>query len=219
MIQTVEMNIESLIYDQPEGKTINGIPVGFLSPTYPHIVGGDGNPPPIDVSRIIEAFHPKNGEITPCIYSGLPSDGISAVDGNPSNFLITNLEPVNKNFVNGLPPLPKGLVTKTFAQCGTAPRFFDLELEVRGLHFLAESQLDKLTIPEIPVELGLAHAEAELLWLWNDLTKRSLLKGLTKLTMHNRMTDTSVSLLNQAVMEFVIRTLQQQPQNKIIEKE
>jgi hypothetical protein len=76
-----------------------------------------------------------------------------------------------------------------------------------------------LTIPEIPVELGLAHAEAELLWLWNDLTKRSLLKGLTRLTMHNRMTDSSVSLLNQAVMEFVIRTLQQQPQNKIIEKE
>jgi hypothetical protein len=80
---------------------------------------------------------------------------------------------------------------------------------VRGLHFLVENKLNKLVIPTIPTELGLAHAEAELLWLWNDLTKKSLLKGLTKLTMHNRMTDTSVSLYNQSVMEFVIRTLQQ----------
>jgi hypothetical protein len=140
------------------------------------------------------------------------------VDGNPSNFLITNLEPVNKSFVNGLPPLPKGMVTRTFSKCGDAQAYFDLELEVRGLHFLVESQLDKLVIPEIPAELGLAHAEAKLLWLWNDLTKRLLLKGLTKMTLHNRMTDTSVSLLNQAVMEFVIRTLQQNP-NRILEKE
>lgn len=77
------------------------------------------------------------------------------------------------------------------------------------MHFLVEDKLNKLVIPTIPEELGLSYAEAQLMWIWNDLTKRFLLKGLTKLTMHNRMTDTSVSLYNQSVMEFVIRTLQQ----------
>ncbi len=214
--QSVEMNIGSLIFDSRDGKTVNGIPAGFLSQSYPHIVGGDGKPPPIDVNKIIEAFHPKDGDSVPCVYSGLPADGISAVDGNPSNFLITNLEPVNKGFINGLPPLPKGFVTRVFPKCGTPPHLFDLEMEIIGLSFLVERKLDKLAIPDIPSELGLAYAEAELLWLWNDLTKRSLLKGLTKLTMHNRVTDTSVTLLNQAVMEFVVRTLQQ---NRILEKE
>lgn len=212
MLQTVEMNIESIIFDQPEAKTINGLPAGYLSEGYPHILppgAKEGQPPPIDVQKIIEAFHPKEGETVPCVYSGLPSDGISAVDGNPSNFLITNLEPISKNFINGLPPLPKGSVTRIFSKCGDGPSFFDLELEVRGLHFLVDNQLNKLTIPTVPTELGLGHAEAQLLWIWNDLTKRLLLKGLTKLTMHNRMTDTSVCLYNQSVMEFVIRTLQQ----------
>lgn len=214
-VQAVEMNIGSIIYDSLERKTVNGIPVGFLSPSYPRIVGGDGKPPPIDVNKIIETFHSKEGNSVSCVYSGLPADGISAVDGNPSNFLITNLEPINKGFIKGLPPLPKGILTKIFSKCGTSPHLFDLELEVLGLAFLVEEKLDKLVIPDIPAELGLAYAEAELLWFWNDLTKRSLLKGLTKLTMHNRATDTSVSLLNQDVIKFVISTLQ----NRILEKE
>lgn len=209
VVQITEMNVGSLIFDSPDERTINGIPIGYLSQSYPHIVGGDGKPPQIDVNKIIEAFHPKDGDTVSCVYSGLPADGISAVDGNPANFLITNLEPINKGFINGLPPLPKGVMTRVFPKCGTLPHLFDLEMEVCGLAFLMERQLDKLTIPNIPTELGLAYAEAELLWLWNDLTKRLLLKGLTKLTMRNRATDTSVSLLNQAVMEFVIRTLQQ----------
>ena len=207
------MNVKSLIFDQPEEKTINGLPAGYLSKSYPHILPPDakeGQPPPIDVQKIIEAFHKTNaGDPVPCVYSGLPSDGISAVDGNPSNFLITNLEPVSRNFINSLPPLPKGVVTRTFLKCGDGPSFFDLELELFGLHFLVENKLNKLVIPTIPAELGLGHAEAQLLWIWNDMTKRSLLKGLTRLTMHNRMTDTSVALSNQSVMEFVIRTLQQ----------
>ncbi len=207
------MQIESLIFDQPEEKTINGLPAGYLSKSYPHILPPDakeGQPPPIDVQKIVEAFHTTEaGDPVPCVHSGLPSDGISAVDGNPSNFLITNLEPVSKSFINGLPPLPKGMVTRTFLKCGSGQIFFDLELEVFGLHFLVENKLNKLVIPTIPAELGLAHAEAQLLWIWNDLTKKSLLKGLTRLTMHNRMTDTSVALSNQSVMEFVIRTLQQ----------
>jgi hypothetical protein len=212
MIQTIEMNIKSIIFDQPEEKTINGLPAGYLNESYPHILPPNAKPgqsPPIDVQKIIEAFHPKEGDSVSCVYSGLPSDGISALDGNPSNFLITNLEPVSRSFVNSLPPLPKVVITRTFAKCGESPDFFDLELEVRGYHFLVEDRLNKLVIPTIPVDLGLAHAEAQLLWLWNDLTKRLLLKGLTKLTMHNRMTDTSVCLYNQSVMEFVIRTLQQ----------
>ena len=212
VVQTIEMNIKSIIFDQPEETTINGLPAGYLSDSYPHILppnAKEGQPPPIDVQKIIEAFHPKTGDTVTCVYSGLPSDGISAVDGNPSNFLLTNLEPVSRGFINGLPPLPRGTVTRTFSKCGDAPAYFDLELEVRGLHFLVENKLNTLVIPTIPVELGLAHVEAQLLWLWNDMTKRQLLKGLTKLTMHNRMTDTSVSLYNQSVMEFVIRTLQQ----------
>lgn len=213
MLQTtVEMNLKSIIFDTSEEKTINGLPAGYLSKSYPHILppnAKEGQPPPIDVQQIIEAFHPKVGDSISCVYSGLPSDGITAVDGNPSNFLITNLEPISKNFINSLPPLPKGLVTRTFLKCGDGPTFFDLELEVVGLHFLVENALNKLVIPTIPVELGLGHAEAQLLWIWNDLTKRLLLKGLTRLTMHNRMTDTSVTLSNQSVMEFVIRTLQQ----------
>jgi len=212
VVQTIDMNIESLIFDTSDAKTINGLPAGYLSQGYPHILppgAKEGEPPPIDVQKIIEAFHQKTGDTISCIYSGLPSDGISAVDGNPSNFLITNLEPVSKSFINGLPPLPKGVITRTFSKCGNGPNYFDLELEVRGMHFLVEDKLNKLVIPEIPSELGLGHAEAQLMWLWNALTKQSLLKGLTKLTMNNRMTDTSVALYNQSVMEYVIRTLQQ----------
>ena len=220
----IVMQIESLIFDTPEAeaKTINGLPAGYLNKNYPHILPPDakpGQPPPIDVQKIIEAFHPKVGDSIACVHSGLPSDGIAAVDGNPSNFLITNLEPVSKNFINSLPPLPKGMVTRTFLKCGAGPAFFDLELEVFGLYFLVENKLNKLVIPTIPVELGLGHAEAQLIWLWNDLTKKSLLKGLTKLTMHNRMTDTSVALSNQSVMEFVIRTLQQNFQKEQLNAE
>lgn len=212
VVQILKMNVGSIIFDTSEEKTINGLPAGYLSRSYPHILppgAKEGQPPPIDVQKIIEAFHPKVGDTVSCVYSGLPSDGISAADGNPSNFLITNLEPVSKNFINSLPPLPKGSISRTFMKCGNGPTFYDLELEVRGLHFLVENQLNKLVIPTVPVDLGLAHAEAQLLWIWNDLTKRSLLKGLTKLTMHNRMTDTSVILYNQSVMEFVIRSLSQ----------
>jgi hypothetical protein len=127
VVQTIDMNIKSLIFDTSEEKTINGLPAGYLNESYPHILPPDakpGQPPPIDVQKIIEAFHPTTGDTVSCVHSGLPSDGISAVDGNPSNFLITNLEPVNRTFINSLPPLPKGVTTRTFTKCGEDSSLF-----------------------------------------------------------------------------------------------
>lgn len=206
MLQVVKMNWESLIFDSPERDTVNGIPAGYLSQQYRHIVGSDGKPPPIDVHRIVERFHQRDGGAILCSYSGQPSDGINVVDGNPNNFLITNLEPVSKEAMFSIEAarLPKVVTTRIFH--GPA---MDVEVELFGTHaFRAEDALDKLEIPEIPAELGLAYREAELLWLWNFLTKQKLLKGLTKLSMSNRQTGTSISLTNKTVLDFVLRMLQ-----------
>jgi len=211
------MNYGLVIFDSSDGKTINGIPTGFLSSSYPHIVGAEGKRPPIDLNRIVETFHSKEGDSIPCVYSELPADGISAVDGNPNNFLITNLEPVNRSFLNGLPPLPKGIVTKTYLDCGTLPHAFDLELKVLGLAHFSEKQLQELIIPTVPE--GLMYTEAELMLIWNELTKKSLLKGLTQLTMIKKPSNTSISLSNRAVMEFLMVVLQHDVMKKEQENE
>ena len=213
-----EMNYGSIIFDAPDGKTINGIPAGLLSR---RIVGPDQKPPPIDVNRIIDAFHlTKEGDSQSCVYSGLVADGINCVDGNPNNFLITNLEPINKSFLFRLPPLPKVIITKLYPKCGKQRiPYFDLELEVSGLVTFVDQRLGNLTIPEIPEQLGLEYTEAELMWIWNELTKKSLLKGLVQLTMHNKLTNTSISLSNRAVMEFLMLVLQQDLTKKEQENE
>ncbi len=211
------MNYGFVIFDSPEGETINGIPTGFLSPSYPHIIDGDGKRPPIDLNRIVETFHSKEGDSISCVYSGLPADGISAVDRNPNNFLITNLEPINRGFLSGLPPLPKAIVTKTYLDCRTLPHSFSLELKVLGLSHFSEKQLKNLTIPTVPK--GLAYTEAELMWIWNELTKKSLLKGLVQLTMIKAPSNISISLSNKAVMEFLMLVLQHDVMKKEQENE
>lgn len=205
MMTTIPMNYKSLIFD-PQGKesgptTINGLPAGIMSPNFPRLVGGDGKPQPIDVKTIVDAFHPDDN----CVYTGHAADGVNVVDGNPQNFLITNLEPVSKEWMDALPFLPKGVITKVFPGESS-----DLEVEIYGAPiFRAEETLKNLEIPEVPGELGLAYDEAKLLWVWNNLTKVTLLKGLTSLTRRNRQTGVSVSLTNKAVLEFTFKLLHQ----------
>jgi hypothetical protein len=209
MLTTIPMNYKSLIFD-PQGKdggqvTINGLPAGIMSPNFPRLVGGDGQPQPIDVKTIVDAFHPET-----CVYTGNPADGVNVLDGNPQNFLITNLEPVSKEWMDNLPFLPKATITRTFPENPLKPSG-DLEIEIYGAPiFRAEETLKNLQIPEIPADLGLAHPEAELLWMWNHLTKVTLLKGLTSLTRRNHHdTRASVSLTNKAVLEFTFKLLHQ----------
>lgn len=203
MMSVIPMNFKSLIFD-PQGEvegrtTINGLPPGIMSPNYPRLVGGDGQPQPIDVKTIVDAFHPDET----CVYTGAPAEGVNILDGNPQNFLITNLEPITQAWMESLPFLPKAAITKVFP--GAAG---DLEVEIYGAPlFRAEAVLNHLQIPEVPAELGLAHAEAELLWIWNQLTKVTLLKGLKSLTRRNKQTGVSVSLDNTAVLEFTFKLL------------
>lgn len=205
MMTEIPMNYKSLIFD-PQGQeggrvTINGLPAGIMSPNYPRLVGGDGQPQPIDVKSIVDTFHPSET----CVYTGAPTEGVNILDGNPQNFLITNLEPVSKAWMDSLPFLPKAAITKVIPGA-TA----DFELEIYGAPiFRAEETLNNLQVPEVPGELGLAHAEAELLWVWNQLTKVTLLKGLTSLTRRNKQTGVSVVLTNKAVLEFTFKLLHQ----------
>ncbi|KKN51238.1 hypothetical protein LCGC14_0624680 [marine sediment metagenome] len=209
MISTIPMNYKCLIFDpqvpDEDGKsdgrvTINGLPPGIMSPSYPHLVGGDGKPQPIDVKTIVDAFHPET-----CVYTGAPAEGINILDGNPQNFLITNLEPISKAWMDSLPFLPKAAITRVFPGATG-----DLEVEVYGAPlFRAEETLNNLQIPEVPGELGLAHYEAELLWVWNQLTKVTLLKGLRSLTKRNKQTGVSVALTNKDVLEFTFKLLHQ----------
>lgn len=200
------MNIDAVIFDSltADRKTINGIPAGYLSPTYPRLVGGDGKPQPVDVAKIVDFFHKAEDEETvACSWTGEPADGVNVVDGNPNNFLITNLEPISKGAVEHIPPLPKGGVTRVYPT-----PLGDFELELVGIPFFrAVDSLDKLTIPEVPSDLGLAYDELRLLYIWNELTKVQLLKGLTSLTETNRQTGVSAKITNQSVMEFTFRTL------------
>ena len=86
----------------------------------------------------------------------------------------------------------------------------DLEIEVYGAPlFRAEATLNDLQIPEVPSELGLAHDEAALLWVWNHITKVTLLKGLRSLTTRNKQTGISVTLTNKDVLEFTFKLLHQ----------
>jgi hypothetical protein len=208
MMQVIPMNYQSLIFD-PQGQegdrpTINGLPAGVMSPNYPRIVGSDGKPPSIDVASIVDHFH-GSGDSSTCVYTGAQAEGVNVVDGNPQNFLITNLEPVCKAWMDSLPFLPKGAITKVIPGVSA-----DFEVEIYGAPlFRAEETLKTLQIPEVPGDLGLAHAEAELLWLWNHLTKVTLLKGLTSLTRRNKQTGISVSLTNKAVLEFTFKLLHQ----------
>lgn len=205
MISTIPMNYKSLIFDpqgiEGGGFTINGLPAGVMSPSYPRLVGGDGKPQPIDVATIVDHFH---GEKT-CVYTGAPAEGVNIVDGNPQNFLITNLEPVSAAWMESLPFLPKTTIAKTIP--GESA---DFEIEIYGAPiFRAEETLKSLQVPEVPGELGMAHAEAELLWMWNQLTKVTLLKGLQSLTRRNKQTGVAVSLTNKAVLEFTFKLLHQ----------
>jgi hypothetical protein len=205
MMQEIPMNIDSVIFDTLEDgarKTINGIPAGYLSPTYPRLVGGDGKPQPIDMAQIVDFFHKTDGELV-CAYTGLPAEGVNVVDSNPNNFLITNLEPIAKKAVDGIPFMPKVRTTKIFH----TPEY-DLEIELYGVPcFRASQSLTSLTIPEVPSNLGLAYDELELLWVWNELTKLQLLKGLTSLTKRDRKTEESSKLTNESVMEFTFKAL------------
>lgn len=208
MMTEIPMNYKCLIFD-PQGQegghaTVNGLPAGIMSPNYPRIIGSDGQPPSIDVATIVDYFHSSEGEQF-CVYTGAPAEGVNVLDGNPQNFLITNLEPVSKAWMDSLPFLPKGSITKTFVG-----KHADIELEIYGAPlFRAEDTLNNLEIPEVPGDLGLAHDEAELLWVWNQLTKVTLLKGLTSLTKRNKQTGVSVSLTNKAVLEFTFKLLHQ----------
>lgn len=206
MIQTIPMNIDAVIFDSLTGtrKTINGIPAGYLSQNYPRLVGGDGKPQPIDVAKIVDHFHKKEGEeLTACCYTGLNADGVNVVDGNPNNFLITNLEPVSKGALDQIPFMPKGNVTRVFQT-----QEYDLEIEIFGVPFFrASDALDKLTVPEVPSALGLAYDELQLLYIWNELTKVQLLKGLFSLGKTNRQTGVSAKINNASVMEFTFRAL------------
>lgn len=208
MIIPIKMNYESIIFD-PQGqeggrRTINGLAEGLMSPNYPRLVGGDGKPQPIDVANIVEHFHGV-GEESKCVYTGMPHEGINVLDGNPQNFLITNLEPVTKEWMNSLPFLPKTSITRVISFSDA-----DFEVEIYGAPlFRAESVLGDLEIPGVPGELGLAHDEAVLLWIWNHLTKVQLLKGLRSLTRRNKQTGVSVALTNKDVLEFTFRLLQQ----------
>lgn len=210
------MNYELLIFD-PQGKngrkTINGLPVGLLSPNYPRLVGGDGKPPPIDLANIVKSFHGRLDGGPLCVYTGAESDGVNVVDGNPNNFLITNLEPVSKAWMDGQPFLPKCGMTKVFP--GPVA---DLEVEVYGVPvFHGSTVLETLQLPQLPAALGTAHEEAKLLWAWNHLTKVLWLKGLTSLTRRNRQTGMSVSLTNKTIMEFTFKLLHQDFKTQEIE--
>ena len=209
MMTTIPMNYKCLIFD-PQGEkeggvvTINGLPAGIMSQNYPRLVGGDGQQQPIDVKTIVDAFHPET-----CVYTGAPAEGVNILDGNPQNFLITNLEPISKAWMDSLPFLPKAAITRVFA--GNFKRPSDnLEVELYGAPiFKAVEALNNLHIPEVPGELELSHVEAELLWVWNQLTKVTLLKGLKSLTRRNKQTGVSVSLTNKDVLEFTFKLLHQ----------
>jgi hypothetical protein len=206
MLQVLEMNIDSIMYDSQSKKTINGIPAGYLNPSYPHVVGPDGKKAPVDVHKIVQHFHAPLGGSVDCVFTGLAADGINVIDANPNNFLITNLEPVCKvEFESAnYRQLPKARILRTYHE-----EKQDYELELYGqTAFIGERALHDLTIPEVPHELGLAYDEARLLWIWNYLTKKQLLKGLTRLSVVDRQNGTSVSIDNRAVLEYVLRALQ-----------
>ena len=203
MHQVVPMNSECLIFDSSDRKTINGVPVGALSPNRPKIIGSEeGNR--ININRIVEHFHSEEGKAPRCGYSGGLSDGFNVVDGNPQNFLITNLEPVDTEHLSTFAFLPKAAITKVFRR-----EQYDIEVELFGRPiFLAELALEELEIPQIPEELGLGYVEAQLLWTWNSLTKEKLLKGLTSLKAINRQNGITVELTNRDVLNFVLKSLQ-----------
>jgi len=205
MLETVKMNLDSVIFDPSESdegrKTINGIPAGYLSPSYPKLVGSDGKPKSIDLSEIVDHFH--RGNEKKCVYTGSPSDGVNVIDGDPQNILITNLEPVSKKALDSIPFMPKSSITKVFH----FPEK-EIQIELFGLPlFRARSLLDKVTIPDVPSSLGLAHEELDLLWVWNELTKVQLLKGLTTLVKRDRRSGSLVKLTNRSVFEFCFKAL------------
>ncbi|RKZ79202.1 MAG: hypothetical protein DRQ35_04635, partial [Gammaproteobacteria bacterium] len=185
-------------------RTINGLAEGLLDPNRPRLVGGDGQPQPIDVAHIVEHFHGV-GEEAKCVYTGMPYEGVNILDGNPQNFLITNIEPVTKAWMDSQHFFPKTSITKVISFSDA-----DFEVEIFGAPlFRAEAVLEDLEIPGVPVELGLAHDEAVLLWIWNQLTKVQLLKGLRSLTRRNKQTGVSVALTNKDVLEFTFKLLHQ----------
>lgn len=212
MSDTDLMNIDTVIFDPGEqddgSKTINGIPAGYLSPNYPRIVDEEGEETAsIDISRIVEHFHGNLEETEKlCPYTGLPVDGLNVIDGNSQNFLITNLEQVSKKSLEVVPFMPKVEIRKTIE----LPTY-DLEIEISGLpNFRASGVLDNLKkegIPDIPENIKFLHEEIQLIWLWNELTKVRLLKGLKSLKRTYRATQTSVKLTNQAVLEFCFKAL------------
>lgn len=210
MITANDLNFRSLIFDSPGSNTINGIPAGYLSPNGNKLLGPDGQPQPLDIGRVIEVFHGKQGEVI-CPFSGEPADGAVILDNNPRNILITNLAPVNSVFWGSLAPLPRAYRRRTFPLHIESMdiNIGEVEIEVFGYPaVVATSALSKVTVPSIPKDLGTQEVEAELLWLWKELTQKQLLKGLTKLTLNYSRIGESVCITNMSVLEFTMKMLQ-----------
>ena len=197
---TMPINNECLIFDSLEMNTVNGLPLGALAPST--LVGVGDSQIRIDLGSIVNKFHADaDGQIF-CKYSNKLADGIRTIDGNPANFLITNLEPINSEYLlSQTEHLPK---TRTILNFDDQDDHFEFELYGRFSQVMKGSNALQ-EIPCIPANIYNS-IDKVLLWLWNYSSKKLLVKGLTKVTV--KRGQQSISLSYSDVMEHLVQILQ-----------
>jgi hypothetical protein len=208
-------NWERLLTDDDAGNTINGIDT----------LTTDGRVNAVD---IITFYH---GALV-CMYSGARTDSVMAVDGNQNNFLISNLMPISEDVVAArfreTPPL---LAELDYAFDSPRPiklrlvfeHRFDKMLGTSVNKLLVDECVDKWVRPYLQHELreilasyGLpATPDTLALWLWQQLSTKALLKGLSTLRLKfesnlGRRTDYEAILTKHAVLFQVRQMMQRQ---------
>jgi len=220
-VQRVEpADWESLVFDDDQHRWVNGIDT----------LTTDGA---VKGNEILQRYH---GELR-CCYTNEPTDVIMAIDGNPQNFLVTNLVPITEGVIRErFSHVPLFVAGKTyrFEPEEKGPKRFDIEL---GIHLqqrldtsfgaaFKEDYVDALVSQwVIPYFNLLDHdkilgpgipptPELFALWAWRQLSTVALLKGLARVEV--KIGDVAAFVTKDSYLQMVVGLLQRAVQSRAV---
>lgn len=218
-----EVDWEGLVWDDDKRRFLNGIDT----------LTTDGR---INANDILKHYHPEDD--LRCVYTNEITDTVMAADGNPQNFLVTNLIPIDEKIVKERKfdqPLPMFIVGKeyTFVHDGGAGNSSQVKVGIH-LHGRFDAMLGA-TFNELYIDAvteqwlrpwfdNFGHSEllgglpptAELLalWVWRHLSIVAFLKGMARVEVERN--GVSAFVTKDSYMQMVVGLMQRAAQSRAI---
>lgn len=220
---------EDLVFDDEAHNFINGI----------NLDETDGRLNAQDIFRYYQGGEPR------CFYTGAPADSLLAFDGNPQNYLITNMIPVlpkvaeDRGFEDDLPMMIASKLYEIDNLANTAAGPRKASKVVLGIHLhgrfdptygavLNEPYLDATIEQWVEPYVGWFHpreflpehipatAETLLLWMWRHLSTTAFVKGITRLDVE--FDGVRSTLTNDLYLQMVSALMQRAVQSRAISR-